>query len=460
MNRKVLCIVSDDTQAQLLRQALIAWDVRSVSNFDDAQRELSDERYIVGLFVHDRRLGMSADIKTFLITNHTVEWVGVYAEAHLNKDGSQELISEHLYDYHTLPIDPVRLTYTLGHAYGRAQLYRALPQATAGRGMSAILGHSAAITRLRDHIGRAARVTAPVLIWGESGTGKELAAQAIHLKSSRVGQPFVPINCGAIAPSLIQSELFGYERGAFTGATRDKVGLIESANGGTLFLDEIGDLPNELQANLLRFLQEKTITRLGSTCAVPVDVRVIAASHVKLEQAVAKGMFRQDLYYRLSVLPLTVPALRERGDDLTLLAEHFFVTYASDKAFRLKGYSEAALKAIAEHDWPGNVRELINRVRRALVMAEGRLIRPEDLGFLSPAALTHEAELDETRLRAEQQALRECLERSSRNVSLAARRLGVSRTTMYRLLSKHNLHAAGRERPKLRQSAADEEANY
>ena len=143
--------------------------------------------------------------------------------------------------------------------------------------MSAILGYSAAITRLRDHIGRAARVTAPVLIWGESGTGKELAAQAIHLKSSRVGQPFVPINCGAIAPSLIQSELFGYERGAFTGATRDKVGLIESANGGTLFLDEIGDLPNELQANLLRFLQEKTITRLGSTRAVPVDVRVIAA---------------------------------------------------------------------------------------------------------------------------------------------------------------------------------------
>jgi transcriptional regulator with PAS, ATPase and Fis domain len=249
----------------------------------------------------------------------------------------------------------------------------------------------------------------------------------------------VPINCGAIAPSLIHSELFGYERGAFTGATRGKAGLIESANGGTLFLDEIGDLPKDLQANLLRFLQEKTICRLGSTRHIAVDVRVIAASHVQLQEAVAHGAFREDLYYRLAVLPVTVPPLRERRPDLVTLAEHFFQVYADEKAPRLKGFSNQAIAAILDHDWPGNVRELINRVRRALVMSDGRLIMPEDLGLVRGIRMPAPAALDDTRMRSEQRALRDVLDRSGQNVSRAARDLGVSRTTMYRLLSKHNM---------------------
>jgi transcriptional regulator with PAS, ATPase and Fis domain len=304
---------------------------------------------------------------------------------------------------------------------------------------SPLIGGCDAIARLRAQVSRVAKVAAPVLIWGESGSGKELTAQAIHAQSDRAAGPFVPINCGAIAPSLIHSELFCYERGAFTGATRGKAGLIESADGGTLFLDEIGDLPKDLQANLLRFLQEKTICRLGSTRNIRVDVRVIAASHVHLQQAVASGAFREDLYYRLAVLPVTVPPLRERRDDLVTLAEHFFHVYANEKSPRLKGFSNRAIEAILDHDWPGNVRELINRVRRALVMSDGRLIMPEDLGLTRGIMAPSPAALDDTRMRSERRALRECLDRSGHNVSRAARDLGVSRTTMYRLLSKHGM---------------------
>ncbi|WP_230027824.1 sigma-54-dependent Fis family transcriptional regulator [Massilia sp. Bi118] len=295
--------------------------------------------------------------------------------------------------------------------------------------------------RLHAQIERVSKVPAPVLIWGESGSGKELTAQSIHTRSPRGGGPFVAVNCGAISPTLIHSELFGYERGAFTGATQGKAGLIESADGGTLFLDEIGDLPKELQANLLRFLQEQTICRLGSTRQIRVDVRVVAASHVQLQDAVVTGTFREDLYYRLAVLPLTVPSLRERRDDLIALAEHFFDVYAAEKAPGLRGFSDRAFAAILEHDWPGNVRELINRVRRAMVMADGRLIAPEDMGLAHSIAIQPPAALDDTRMRSERSALRDCLDRSGQNVSRAARELGVSRTTMYRLLDKHGMRA-------------------
>jgi DNA-binding NtrC family response regulator len=278
-----------------------------------------------------------------------------------------------------------------------------------------------------------------VLIWGESGSGKELTAQAIHARSARAAGPFVPINCGAIAPSLIHTELFGYDRRAFNGATQAKAGMIESANGGTLFLDEIGDLPKDLQANLLRFLQENAICRVGSTRQFRVDVRVVAASHVHLQRAVANGAFREDLYYRLAVLPVTVPPLRERRDDLIMLAEHFFHLYADERAPRLKGYADDAIASILEHEWPGNVRELINRVRRALVMADGRLVTPADMGLDGAGPAPGPAALNDARARTERLALRECLQRSGHNISRAARDLGVSRTTMYRLLSKHGM---------------------
>jgi DNA-binding NtrC family response regulator len=439
--KRLLCIAPDDKGARaLLNEAMLDWEIRNVSNFGDAGRELRNDRYLVGLLVHDREQHRPTEVDTFLRRHSHMQWVGVFNPSDLESAPCRDLVVEHLCDYHTAPVDPVRLAHTLGHAHGWAMLRRRPNQidVPGGDPASPLIGSCDAITRLRAQVSRVAKVAAPVLIWGESGSGKELTAQAIHAQSGRAG-PFVPINCGAIAPSLIHSELFGYERGAFTGATRGKAGLIESADGGTLFLDEIGDLPRDLQANLLRFLQEKTICRLGSTRAIRVDVRVIAASHVQLQQAVASGAFREDLYYRLAVLPVTVPPLRERRDDLVTLAEHFFHMYASEKSPRLKGFSNRAIEAILDHDWPGNVRELINRVRRALVMSDGRLIMPDDLGLTRGIAMPTPAALDDTRMRSERRALRECLDRSGHNVSRAARDLGVSRTTMYRLLSKHGM---------------------
>ena len=445
--KRLLCIAADDKGARaLLGEAMHDWEIRSVSSLGDAGRELRTDRYLVGLLMHDREQHRPAEVDTFLRRHSHMQWVGVFNPRDLESGPCRDLVVEHLCDYHTAPVDPVRLALTLGHAHGWAMLRRR-PHANDGAdgmgmgldGTSPLIGRCDAIARLRAQVSRVAKVAAPVLIWGESGSGKELTAQAIHAQSERALGPFVPINCGAIAPTLIQSELFGYERGAFTGATRGKAGLIESADGGTLFLDEIGDLPKDLQANLLRFLQEKTICRLGSTRNIRVDVRVIAASHVQLQQAVANGAFREDLYYRLAVLPVTVPPLRERRDDLVLLADHFFHVYASEKSPRLKGFSNRAIEAILDHDWPGNVRELINRVRRALVMSDGRLIMPEDLGLTRGIAMPTPAGLDDTRMRSERRALRECLDRSGHNVSRAARDLGVSRTTMYRLLSKHGM---------------------
>jgi DNA-binding NtrC family response regulator len=439
IQKRLLCIAADAAFKDLLQDTMHDWEIRSVPTIAEAVRELRDDRYLVGLLAHDRDQQRASELDAFLRRHGHMQWVGVFNPRDLESAPCRDLVLEHLCDYHTAPVDPVRLAHTLGHAHGWAMLRKRPGSANGSAGKSPLIGDCGAIVRLRAQVERVAKVGAPVLIWGESGSGKELTAQAIHTHSDRAHGPFVPINCGAIAPSLIHSELFGYERGAFTGATKGKAGLIESANGGTLFLDEIGDLPKDLQANLLRFLQEKTICRLGSTRHIGVDVRVIAASHVQLQQAVSSGAFREDLYYRLAVLPVTVPPLRERRDDLVALAEHFFEVYADEKSPRLKGFSNQAIAAILDHDWPGNVRELINRVRRALVMSDGRLIMPEDLGLVRGIHMAPPAALDDARMRSEQRTLRDVLDRTGQNVSRAARDLGVSRTTMYRLLSKHNM---------------------
>ena len=444
MQKRLLCIAPDDPAIPMFTcSAMPDWEIHRVSGLGDAGRALRDNRFPVGLLLRVRSLQRSSDLDGFLRRHRATQWVGVVARHDLDNAACRDLIGEHLHDYHTEPIDPARLAHTLGHAHGWAMQCRPAVKGGAADGDAAaamLVGRSDAMLRLRAQVARVAGADAPVLIAGESGSGKELTAQAIHALSDRAARPFVPINCGAIAPTLIQSELFGYERGAFTGATRGKTGLIESAHGGTLFLDEISDLPKDLQANLLRFLQEKTICRLGSTRSIPVDVRVVAASHVQLQRAVAEGQFREDLYYRLAVLPVAVPPLRERRDDVVALAEHVFRLYADERAPRLTGFSSRAFAAMLDHAWPGNVRELINRVRRALVMADGRLVTPQDLGLEVAAPMPGQAALDDVRARTERLALRECLLRTGQNVSRAARDLGVSRTTMYRLLSKHGMH--------------------
>jgi len=324
------------------------------------------------------------------------------------------------------PLDAERLADALADLVARPR-----------RDIDSIGGRSPAMLGVRAMLHRYADVDLPVLVTGESGTGKELAAHALHDLSRRRERPFVAMNCGAIAPTLVQSELFGHERGAFTGATTRRLGLFESADGGTVFLDEVGDLPMEAQTNLLRVLQEGTLERVGSNRAVHVDVRVIAATHVDLDAAIARGRFREDLYYRLDVLRLRLPPLRERGDDIELLARECLDAFRARHAVQARGFSAAARQCLRTHPWPGNVRELLNRVRRAAVVAEHALIEPDDLQM--GAATARVVALDDHRDRTDRDALLDALRATGGNVSACAQRLCISRMTVYRLCRKHGV---------------------
>jgi two-component system response regulator HydG len=303
-----------------------------------------------------------------------------------------------------------------------------------------VVGTSGAIRAVADALGKYAQVDLPLLITGETGTGKELAARELHKQSRRRERPFVAVNCGALPANLVQSELFGHERGAFTGALSRRIGLFETADGGTIFLDEIGDLPLEAQTNLLRVLQEGTIERIGSSHSLAIDVRVLAATHVDLEKAVAEGRFREDLFYRLNVLRLRMPPLRERHGDIELLAQRFLDEFRESYATRARAFSASARRAMGAFGWPGNIRELMNRVQRAAVTADDALITPQDLELVDPATVCEKrATLVSARVVAERDAIVDCLRESAFNISECARRLRVSRVTIYRLCKKHSL---------------------
>jgi len=280
----------------------------------------------------------------------------------------------------------------------------------------------------------------PVLITGESGTGKELVAQAIHRRSTRKDQPFIAINCGAIPETLLESELFGYERGAFTGAVQQKKGRIEYADGGTLFLDEIGDIPLALQVKLLRFLQSHEMQRLGGKDAIRVDVRILAATNVDLHKAIQEGRFREDLYYRLCVIEIAVPPLHQRDSDIPLLARTFMLRFAEEQRKPVKSITPQAMDALLTYHWPGNVRELENRMKRAVLMAEGRCLTPGNLGFQDPVEPeSSEVTLKTSRQRLEKDLIQLALDKHDGNVSKTALELGVSRPTLYQLLARYGL---------------------
>lgn len=312
-------------------------------------------------------------------TSRGSEWVALCDNLALESTEFRDLILGDFFGHQTLPLDGPALATLLLHAGQRAELrHQHTTTQTLTSQVQGMVGESPALQHLRQQIRKVAATTAPVLIGGESGSGKELAAQAIHHTSARSEGPFVAINCGAIAPSLIHAELFGHERGAFTGASTQHGGLIEAAHRGTLFLDEIADLPLDLQTNLLRFLQEKTINRLGSVRSLHVDVRVLAASHTDLAAAVAQGRFREDLFYRLNVFPIEMPALRERADDLPDLV----MTIAAQLSRTGRGevrFANETLQALRLYAWPGNVRELTNLVERLAVLHPGGLVRVADL---------------------------------------------------------------------------------
>ena len=302
-----------------------------------------------------------------------------------------------------------------------------------------IIGDSPAMCHVIEMIQRFVRTDEPVLITGESGTGKELAARAIHETSRRRAGPFVAVNCAAIPANLVASELFGYEKGAFTGANVRTKGQIEHAHCGTLFLDEIGDMPFDLQGHLLRFLQDGHITRVGGRETIKVDVRIVAATNVRLQQAIADGALREDLYYRLNVLALHMPPLRDRREDIEMLARHFLARAAADFGRTVVDFESAALDVLRSYDWPGNVRELMSMVRRAVVIGDAKVVRASDLAGIqerdrqapTPKGLPRPGSPEE------RETLLAALERTQENISLTAQQLGVSRVTLYRMLRRH-----------------------
>jgi two-component system NtrC family response regulator len=318
--------------------------------------------------------------------------------------------------------------------------HRVLQQKTSQDAFEGLGGNSPQMQDVFRMIRRVGPSDVPVLITGESGTGKELVARAIHSQSARKGESFVAINCGAIPETLLESELFGYEKGAFTGAVQQRKGRIEGAQGGTLFLDEIGDIPLALQVKLLRFLQDHTIQRLGAKETIVVDARILAATNVDLQKAIHEGRFREDLYYRLCVVTIAVPALSERGSDIALLARIFLTKFAEAEKKPLKGFTPQAVEALTTYNWPGNVRELENRIKRAVVMAEGKYVTPANLELKDPSS----AEEDASTLRAsrdsrEKDLVRLAMEKVDGNVSRAAAELGISRPTLYQLLARYGL---------------------
>lgn len=305
--------------------------------------------------------------------------------------------------------------------------------------LEGVIGASAAMTALTRQVHRIGPTDTSVLLSGESGTGKEVIARALHATSRRAKRPFVPINCAAIPETLLEAELFGYERGAFTGAVKQTPGRIELAHRGTLFLDEIGDLPMALQAKLLRFLQERVIERIGGRVEIALDVRIVCATHRDLAGLIEGGQFREDLFYRLAEIALQIPPLRRRPGDAILLAKHYARQYASAALAPAREFTRSALASLDRHSWPGNVRELQNRVKRAVILADGPRMTAADLDLADEDGQPDELNLRRNRERVEHAILQRALARSEGNLTAAARLVGVSRPTLYDLLRQHRL---------------------
>ena len=439
MARNVVILQASNSPVDLAR-LLIAekWQSRRTTHPDQIAATVNGWNCHVGIVVFDGSLPCSPNEFADTIADSAMEWIAIIP-AHSACDRSiARALSSSFFDYHTLPVDPRRLLYCVGHAHGKVLLRRTVRAPVESlEGRYGMVGGSKQMLALYGEIEKIMRARAPVLITGESGVGKELAALAVHRGSTIHGAPFVTVNCGAIPETLIESLLFGHEKGAFTGAHDKQIGSIEAANGGTIFFDEIGDLPLGSQASLLRFLQESTVVRVGSTRMMHIDVRIVAATHVDLESAMRAGRFREDLYYRLNVLHVKVPPLRERGDDVLLLARHFFQGNRTGGAPGLRGFADDALKAMQRHQWPGNIRELFNRVQRGMVMCDGPLITASDLlPGTGGGGGGNLVSLATARNGMERGLVQAALVRTGYNVAAAARDLNISRVTLYRMLRR------------------------
>ena len=346
------------------------------------------------------------------------------------------------YDFCQKPVEPEILSLIVKRAYHVNELEQEnikLQQNRSGTPLNGIIATSPEMLKVCRTIEKVAPSNITTLLLGASGTGKELFAQALHELSPRSDHKMVAINCAAIPANLLESELFGYEKGAFTGASKQTKGKIEYANGGTLFLDEIGDLPFDLQAKLLRFLQERILERIGGREEIPIDVRIICATHQNIQNLIEEGRFREDLYYRISEVTIKIPPLKEREGDALLLAKAFLERFSKEYNQQINGFEKNAILAIEHYDWPGNVREIESRVKRAVIMAESSLITIEDLELAAPDEESTPLNLKQVRREAERKAILRALNHADSNISETAKNLGITRPTLYSLMEKYDI---------------------
>jgi two-component system NtrC family response regulator len=369
----------------------------------------------------------------------------IIASGQSDRTNALKAVADGAYDFLAKPIDLEELKVVLKRAFYLAQVEdenRELSNRIGSAGFEGMLGQSRQMQEVFNSVRKVAATGAPVLILGESGTGKERVAQAIHNLSPQKGGPFVAINCGAIPENLLESELFGHEKGSFTGAHAQRQGKVETAEGGTLFLDEIGELPHAVQVKFLRFLQERVIQRIGGRKDIPINARVIAATNLDLKKAMVGGQFREDLFYRLAVVTLKLPPLREREGDVPVLAHSFLKRFAAECGAEKKTFTGAALRHLEQYHWPGNVREMENRIRRAVIMSEGTRVTEADLELSLTDVPLSGRTLQEARDELDRQMVTQALRRLKGNVSAAATQLGISRPTLYELMEKFGLRKA------------------
>ena len=380
-----------------------------------------------GLAALQEILSLSPSTKVIVVTGN------------LDRSNAVQAIQLGAYDFFQKPFDPDVLTLMIAralHVHTLEVENRKLISRQRGSALQGLITSSEPMLEICRTVEKVAAANVTVLLLGESGTGKEVLARGVHELSPRADKRFVAINCAAIPDTLLESELFGYEKGAFTGAAKQTIGRIEYANEGTLFLDEIGDLPMPLQAKLLRFLQERVIERLGGRGEIPVDVRIVCATHRDLADMIREGSFREDLYYRLSEIAVKIPPLRGRPGDAVLLAQAFLERYTQEMGRNIRGFTADALGALEAHTWPGNVREMENLIKRATVMADGNKITAADLGLNTGHTAPQLLNLRQARENAERLAIGQALARSEGNIAQAAELLGITRPTLYDLMAK------------------------
>ncbi len=387
-----------------------------------------------GFATLDEMLQLKPDIKIIVASGHGAQ------------ESALRAISAGAWDFYKKPVDIDELHLIVKrafhvHALEQANQKLQRPDSSGETLFGSIITASPEMLKAARTVERVANTGVSVMLLGASGTGKELLARGLHDASNRKDKPFVAINCGAIPENLLESELFGHEKGAFTGAVKTTEGKIEIANGGTLFLDEVGDIPMALQVKLLRFLQERVIERIGGRKMIPVDVRIVAATHRNLSQMITDQTFREDLYYRLAEVTVHIPKLSERSGDGVLLAKHFLAKFAREMNPQIKGFAANALSAIDQWDWPGNVRELENRIKRAVIMADGKFITLDDLQFDDVDDDDRLINLKAAREVADRRAISRAIQRTEGNISNAAKLLGISRPTLYDLLKQYEIQA-------------------